>query len=64
MKLRKGCYNVRINVDENGIPDVGFVDRLYGGDNAKTQVWDDAPESTRKALEALLKGSGNTKNSA
>lgn len=53
-KLRKGCYNVRVTVDEDGTPEVGFVHRLYGGDNAKTQEWKDAPESTRDALGTAL----------
>ena len=59
MKLRKGCYNVRITVDDAGKPELGFVHRLYGGDNAHIQEWKSAPESTRNAiLEALTVGSG------
>ncbi len=58
MKLRKGCYNVRIVVDAEGTPEVGFVHRLYGGENAKAMEWKDSPESTRKAIgTALLNGS-------
>ena len=58
MKLRKGEYNVRIVVDDDGTPEVGFVLRLYGGDNAKVMEWKSAPESTRHALEtALFNGS-------
>ncbi len=65
MKLRKGDYNVRITVDEDGLPEVGFVHRLYGGDKAKDMEWKSAPESTRNALEAaLLNGVSAIENSS
>ena len=51
-KIREGCYNVRITVDEDGRPEVGFIHRLYR--NGEGRAWKSAPESTRKAIEAAL----------
>ena len=65
MKIRKGKYNVRIIVEDDGRISLGYVDRLYERKNGHWQghEWKGAPDSTRIAIEtALIVGTkGNEK---
>lgn len=52
MKLKKGSYNVRLEVDANGKIELGFAHKCYkvrGG-----YEWKDIPNSVRVALAKLL----------
>ena len=67
MKIRKGVYNVRLDVDDDGNTKVGFVHRLYSGGKQpitgklaslvgapRDKEWRAAPKSTKSSIEKML----------